>query len=66
MITFFSTHCPKCKVIEMKLNQKNIKYNTITDIDEMRKIGLMSAPALKVDDELLLFSEAVKYINNLN
>jgi glutaredoxin len=35
MITLYSTGCPKCKVLETKLNNKNIEFNVNTDVDEM-------------------------------
>lgn len=62
-IIFYSTHCPRCKVVEMKLKQKNISYSEVNDPDEMIKLGLKSAPALSVDGELMDFSAAVKWIN---
>lgn len=34
-ITMYSTNCPKCRVLEMKLNSKGIAYSVVTDVDEM-------------------------------
>ena len=59
----YSTHCPKCKVLEAKLNLKNIPYELCTDIDEMEKLGIMSVPVLEVDGNLLQFKEATEWIN---
>lgn len=59
MITLYSTNCPKCKVIETKLNQLGIQYNVNTDINIMRQKGLASAPYLELEDGTLLnFMEA--------
>ena len=33
MITFYSTNCPKCKVLSTKLDQAGVKYNINTDIN---------------------------------
>ena len=64
MITLYSTNCPKCKVLEMKLNKKNIEYNTCTDIDEMTAQGIKSAPTLKLEDNTILnFADAIKWVN---
>lgn len=64
MVTLYSTNCPKCKVLEMKLKQKNIEFNTITDIQEMSALGIKSAPTLKLDDDNILdFSKAIKWVN---
>lgn len=63
-IILYSTGCPKCKILESKLNAKNIQYDKNTDTDEMIRLGFQTVPKLKVDDELLDFGEAVKWINN--
>ena len=63
MIKLYSTHCPKCRVLEIKLKQKNIEYEECNDIDEMMKKGILSAPYLEIDNELLDFGKAVKWIN---
>ena len=59
MITLYSTNCPKCKVIEIKLNQLGIQYNVNTDLNIMKQKGLASAPYLELEDGTLLnFMEA--------
>lgn len=63
MIKFYSTHCPKCRVLETKLKQKNIEYEECNDIEEMLKLGIQEAPQLEVDGKLMTFSEAVKWVN---
>ena len=63
-ITLYSTHCPKCKVLETKLKQKNIEYKEITDINEIEKLGIMSVPILKVDDNIMDFIQANTWINS--
>ena len=67
MITLFTTHCPRCRIIEMKLAQKKINFETVEDEDKIRETGIahhiMSAPILKVDDEYFDFNHAVEFIN---
>ena len=63
MVKLYSTHCPRCKVLETKLKQKNIEYEECNDVDEMLRKGLISAPYLEVDNELLDFGKAVKWVN---
>ena len=63
MITLYSTHCPRCIVIQDKLEDKNIEYTIVTDVEEMSKLNIMSVPMLKVNDELLPFKEANDWIN---
>lgn len=59
----YSTHCPQCKVLEMKLNKANIEYTICDDTDKMTEIGLKAAPALEVNGEILGFADAVKWVN---
>lgn len=63
MIIFYSTHCPRCNVLKAKLDAKNIEYVENNNVDEMLELGIMSAPALKVDNTLMLFKEAVDWVN---
>lgn len=60
----FSTHCPKCKVLERKLQEKNIPYTEISDVAEIEKTGFKTVPLLKVDDKILEFSEAIKWVRD--
>lgn len=64
-IIFYSTHCPKCKVIETKLKQARLKYTEVDDVDEMIKLGFRVAPVLKVDNRILNFVEANKFLNEV-
>lgn len=60
----FSTNCPQCKVLEMKLKQKGIEFEICYDIQELVDMGIKRAPVLKIDDEKYLgFSDAVKFVN---
>lgn len=62
-IIFYSTHCPKCKVIETKLNKKGIKYEEIDDLDVMLAKGYKSAPMLVVDGKDMDFVKANRWLN---
>jgi glutaredoxin-related protein len=63
MVTLYSTHCPRCRVLETKLTQKNIEFNVVTDVNKMESLGIQSVPILKVDDELLNFTDAIAWVN---
>ena len=58
----YTTHCPKCKVLTIKLTQKNINFEVIDDIDTMQKMGFRSAPMLDVDGELMDFTKALAWV----
>lgn len=63
MITVYTTRCPKCRVLVLKLQQKHIKFEEVDDVTEMQRLGIQSAPAIKVGDEIKLFSDAIKWVN---
>ena len=66
MITIYSkVGCPRCKVLKMKLEQKGLEYAECQDTEKMIDMGLKSLPVLAVDDKMLKFEDAVKYVNNL-
>lgn len=64
MITLFSTDCPRCRVLEQKLNNKNIEFTKSSDIQEVIDKGFMSAPVLKVDNIYYDFKQGVDWVNN--
>lgn len=61
-LILYSTGCPKCSVLKRKLQAKNIPFEEKLNVQEMLELGMKSAPALKVGDELLDFSHAVAWI----
>ena len=64
MIVFYSTHCPKCGVLEKKLKQKNIQFLEVNDVEIMKEKGLSSAPALEVDGVMMNFKTATEWLKN--
>lgn len=64
-IIFYTTDCPKCKVLKKKLENKNIKYILVDDQYKMKEQGITSVPALQIDGKIMFFEESVKYVNSL-
>ena len=62
-VILFTTHCPKCEVLEKKLKEKNIEYDEVNDTKEIIKRGYLSAPILEVDGNVMDFKQAVDWIN---
>ena len=62
-VTLYSTGCPKCKVLKTKMDQKDIKYNVVSDVDLMQSKGFMNLPVLEVDGNKMEFGEAIKWVN---
>lgn len=63
-IVMYSTHCPRCTVLEAKLRNKNIKYTEITDLDILEQKGFLTVPQLEVNGKILDFKEAIDWINS--
>lgn len=63
-VIFYSTHCPKCKVLKTKLDSKKINYIENNSVEDMLALGVQMAPVLKVGEEIMDFSAAVKWINS--
>lgn len=64
MVTLYTIDCNNCKRLEEKLNEAGITYFTIKDRKLMKKLGMSYMPVLEVDDRLLSFKEAIKWIND--
>lgn len=63
MITLYTTHCPRCKVLKAKLDGENIDYEVVEGEEAIREKGFTTTPLLEVDDKILTFSEAMQWIN---
>lgn len=63
----YTTHCPKCNVLETKLKRSSIAYDVTDDIQPVIDAGFMTAPILydKVEDKYYQFADAIKYINSI-
>lgn len=61
-VILYEHGCPRCKVLKTKLNQKNIQYEDITDVEVMKSKGFEDAPKLEVNGVVMNFLDAVKWI----
>ena len=58
----YTTHCPKCTVIEKKLQRAGIEYDICEDIEEMESKGFTQLPVLEVNEKVLDFAAANKWV----
>ena len=65
MVILYSTNCPRCRALEMRLDAKGIEYETCTDTKRMLDMGMTSAPALEADGRLMNFADAIRWLNSL-
>jgi len=64
IILYKTPTCPKCKVLKKKLEDKGVEFTENEDIDEMLSMGIMNAPTLSVNGELLDFMSALDWVKN--
>ena len=64
MVILYSTGCPRCTVLEKKLNLAGVEYELHSDVQEMLDKGLRATPYLEVDGEMMNFSAANTWVNN--
>lgn len=65
MITLYTTGCPRCAVLEKKLDGLGFGYEKESSVAKMQELGIMSAPMLCVDEQMFNFIEAVDWINRI-
>lgn len=63
MIIMYSTHCPKCLILERKLNETGVDYKVCEDKQIMIEKGFDFMPVLEVDGQIMNYSEAINWIN---
>ena len=64
-VIFYTTHCPQCSILAKKLEQRNIQYTTVDDVETMKELGITSVPVLSVGGVLMNFRNAVDLVNSL-
>lgn len=62
-VVLYSTNCPKCQVLEKKLNASGVDFEVCGDTDLMQEKGFQSLPMLEVDGETMDFMSAVNWAN---
>lgn len=63
-VILYTTGCPKCNVLKTKLNNKEIPYTEITDINLMKEKGFYQVPMLEVNGQVMDFTTANNWLNS--
>lgn len=58
----YSTGCPNCSALKLLLKKYKLQFTEENSVDEMARLGIMEVPMLRVDEKLLNFNEAKKWI----
>lgn len=66
MITFFTSHCPKCKVLKQLMDKKKIEYVEVDDVNNYMSVAednnIMSMPFARIDGKIYNTKELQNYI----
>lgn len=65
-VKMYTTHCPKCNVMERKLKEANIEFEEIDDNAKVLEVakagGFTMAPLLEVDRRVMDFKDGIEWI----
>lgn len=62
-LTLYTIGCPKCIILEKKLQTAHINYTICDNMNTMREKGYETLPILEIDGVPYEFGNAVKWIN---
>ena len=64
MIVYSLPTCGQCKVLKKKLENKNIGFTVVEDIEKMLELGIQGVPVLQLDDGTKLTQmSAIKWVD---
>jgi glutaredoxin len=64
MIVYSLPTCGQCKVLKKKLENKNISFTVVEDIEKMLELGIQGVPVLQLDDGTKLIQiDAIKWVD---
>lgn len=66
-IVLYSTGCPRCGILKSKLEEKDIPYHEVTDLDTIIGMGIKEVPVLRVggtEPKMMGFRDAVKWVQD--
>lgn len=61
-VIFYSNDCPKCKILKLKLDNKNIQYTLCSDVETMISKGFQSTPVLEVNEKIMNYLDAINWV----
>ena len=64
-VTFYSNDCPRCKILQQKLDEKGVMYEKVSDVEIMKQKGFMSVPMLEVDGNIMNYLEAINWVKEI-
>ena len=62
---YIGNGCPKCKILQAKLDEKGLEYEKSDNMQELIDLGFKTVPVLEVDGEYMDFGKAMKWIQGM-
>jgi glutaredoxin len=56
--------CPHCSEIKRILNNKNIAYDEVTDINVMKEKKFLEVPMLEIGENIMSYAEILNWDGN--
>lgn len=63
MNILYSTGCPKCKILEGRLEKDGIEFQISDNVDFLIEQGYQNAPVLQINGTLYTFSQAMSLLH---
>lgn len=63
LVLYTMPRCPKCTVLKKLLDKAKIDYELFDDAEAMAAMGMTSAPMLRVNETLIGYFDAIKWVN---
>lgn len=64
-VIYTQENCPKCKILKKKLNDKGVEYTECSDVSVLMSKGIEFTPMLEVDNDMMSYTDAVKWVNEV-
>ena len=65
-VVLYTIDCPKCNILEKKLEAKNVSFSRVSDKDMLiaKGFGNSTFPILEVNGMVMHYKTAISWINN--
>ncbi len=64
-VILYTNGCTQCKILKIKLDEKNIEYEVFDDVELMLEKGFRSMPMLEKDGEIMIFPKALEWVKGV-
>ena len=55
--------CPRCQILKNKMKEYDIKFDEVSNLEDLQSLGITTVPYIQIGEELLGFEKANAWIN---